>query len=1456
MKLFGKERSRKGFTMSEVLVVVVILAITLAIAVPAMIGGIRRMNLNRLDDSARSIFLAAQNSMTAMVGKGEFEHFAEDVTDNKVVDLIGKEPSDFNDISHGDPNDLRYLDFKGSDAHKNALEELLPGGSIDKELEEHRYVVEYNCKTGAVYAVWYSDKKNFEDNSDAYTGEPREYDERLKNNPLIGYYGGSGVDYALVGQMPIPELTITNAEELRLHIKMPNVPPGGTSFDSGKIGLEVTVTGKDSGVIKPIIERSTDASKKVILDEGYSADLMLDTFNDYSDITMYPYINQWSGWTTGKAFKDWVAESDPSADELIPGEDISVTVTAYYADTDKLYLSQSATVNCNSLFASVEKKDDPDTSGTVEQIPTAMIAYGRHLQNLDALISTGKADGAIGTNGTVGSTITAAEQVKPINFGVAATGTDTIYSWKNTYTDKSPAVDYDAIYNKFLTSYNGNSLPIRNLVATDSEDTGALHNDSVGLFAYVAGSADNPAKLKNITLINPAANAKNNAGALAGMASSAKIENCQVYLEGNYDPTSTPKITMTDTDMTRAGGLVGVADGNVNITDSFAAAVVEGNAACSDCDIGGLVGETSSDADLTIKKSYAACYLNGGNKSGGLVGNVDNSSSVSVSNSYADGIIINVKNGGTAAGLVTNAPLGSTLKILNSYAAVRYGEEVAKASSNVEIFGAAPNTSPIPGAGALSNNVYYVSQSGAKYVAKSGSELTTKQLSEMPITAPPAGGNYLEGDWYDKSGSTNPTYATFPYRQTDETKSLSTPYPYPMLKTVDTGGNEIPVFHFGDWLENEAVEASFAYCEEYDGSEYGFYGYLNEETGTPLINTLRKGDPTTKQEYAVADGYGFFVKQDASGNSKCPGEVKIDDGTLKPVDDSVSGTYKVIKSAYTTAGSVSNKYDFYYYTFKESTASTTKYYYSVKLFDEYDYWFNTDYACEIIKAPSGKDVADAEPQEKEGAAGETDTTKHTGVVIRTARQLANLTNATGSKYDSSIDAQKRDYEQLLDIDYDKYEGSDLTVGKSGSSAQTPAALNGSGSYNGNKFLIRNLYIKEASDGTGLFGDTKGEMKNIRLVNVSVTSTQNNVGALAGRYEGSATVTDCGVYVDSADNYENFVITSNNTNSTGGLIGSANSGTKLEKCFAAVKVKGYDEVGGLIGKLTVKTSETTTLTNCYAGGHTVDGSYEQAKAKDNVSGNKQVGGLIGYVTGEGSVMLSGVNYSTCSVSATDTSSNEIGLLVGGQTVNALIGLNSDDIVYAIGAAFGSSGSSVEPRGESYLTSPTENTQSDFETYPYDETLFETTSSGKTAKPYPYATKLSSHHGDWVEKESLEACFYWEKEGTGTPVYNVYVVGFEQVGTTTIPLNSGNPISTLCLEHHSVEKAMGDNATSNSNTDWGYGTIELTDTLTGTGVRDITTDTSATDTVNGVTTALRGALAGHSFEDTAVKVYTGA
>ena len=741
MGLKGNRRSRKGFTLVEVVVVVAIAALVLAVGVPAVAGAVKRVDLKKMDGSAQSIFLAAQNSLTAMAGNGELEDFAKDADGDYISGEVPA-PSDFPKItdasgaeapdpSHGDPKDLRFLDSIAP-AHQDALKRILPGGSIDRELENGRYIVEYNRKTGAVYAVWYSDEKEFVEGTTPFDHEPRAFDDRLKLNYRLGCCGGSGTDYAKVGQMPIPQLTVLNGEELVLRIKMPE--SDNTEID-GKIGLAISITGQSSKETKVLFAKSNDASKWVKLGLDRTGDLVLDTFKSYTgkDAAMH---TGGAGWEYGKAFSAWNDDNT-----LIPGEDITITVTAYCTDPGLQYLSQTATATTNSLFASIE-----DTT------KTARIAYGRHLQNLNEAASGVK------------DNITKAVQLQEIDFNRApASGEESVYSWKTTY----PAANFTPINNEYLEGYNGNSLPIKNLTAK----AGA----SGGMFDTLTAPAGRYSKLENIVLVNTTGAG----GALAARLVNFNILNCRVYLMDDNDTGFTaadaggaPLITGET-----VGGLVGAADG-CEISNSFASTAIKAEGA--DAAAGGLVG--ASTGTSVISFSYAASYIDSNGCAGGLTGKEEGVGTIS--NSYAAGVIANAS--GAVGGLVAEAD--SSLSINNSYSATRLGTAVAGGSrdGSITVFGAAEST-----------NAYYVRQAGVKYADDSGNGLTPKQLSGMKSGT---GALTLGGTWYSPSPDPeNPAYAAFPYKQTADTADLTTPYPYPMLSaTADT-----PMLHYGDWLERE-----------------------------------------------------------------------------------------------------------------------------------------------------------------------------------------------------------------------------------------------------------------------------------------------------------------------------------------------------------------------------------------------------------------------------------------------------------------------------------------------------------------------------------------------------------------------------------------------------------------------------------------------------------------------------
>jgi len=149
-----------------------------------------------------------------------------------------------------------------------------------------------------------------------------------------------------------------------------------------------------------------------------------------------------------------------------------------------------------------------------------------------------------------------------------------------------------------------------------------------------------------------------------------------------------------------------------------------------------------------------------------------------------------------------------------------------------------------------------------------------------------------------------------------------------------------------------------------------------------------------------------------------------------------------------------------------------------------------------------------------------------------------------------------------------------------------SALKFTGSYNGQNYIISNVYINWEGMNVGFFGNTNAAtIENIKLVNSSVTGS-GLTGNLIGQAAGSTKVTNCNSsgFLDANGNY------------CGGLVGW-NNGSEISQCYSFVDVDGYGNgymVGGLVG--------------FNAGA--VNKSFSFA----SVSGVRDVGGLIGVNSG--------------------------------------------------------------------------------------------------------------------------------------------------------------------------------------------------------------------------------------------------
>ncbi len=194
----------------------------------------------------------------------------------------------------------------------------------------------------------------------------------------------------------------------------------------------------------------------------------------------------------------------------------------------------------------------------------------------------------------------------------------------------------------------------------------------------------------------------------------------------------------------------------------------------------------------------------------------------------------------------------------------------------------------------------------------------------------------------------------------------------------------------------------------------------------------------------------------------------------------------------------------------------------------------------------------------------------------------------------------------------------------------------SGGYDGNGFVISNLFINRLADYQGLFGYVDfANLNNIAVETANITGN-NHVGGITG------------ACINSKLKNSHVSGSISGINRVGGVTGtSGGSSSIIRNCYSQATINGSgDIIGGLAGcieyEAVVKSSYATgSVTGNYmvggllgmnGGGSALYDSY----AMGSVNGNESVGGLVGYNGGD--VYSS---YSAGSVSGTTS----IGGLVG-------------------------------------------------------------------------------------------------------------------------------------------------------------------------------------------------------------------
>ncbi len=204
----------------------------------------------------------------------------------------------------------------------------------------------------------------------------------------------------------------------------------------------------------------------------------------------------------------------------------------------------------------------------------------------------------------------------------------------------------------------------------------------------------------------------------------------------------------------------------------------------------------------------------------------------------------------------------------------------------------------------------------------------------------------------------------------------------------------------------------------------------------------------------------------------------------------------------------------------------------------------------------------------------------------------------------------------------------------------------SGTFDGNGYTISNFKISGDVEYAGLFGYNKGNIKNLKLANVVISThapENSYTGCLIG-YNDQGVIENCsaeGSIVTCADEGHNY---------SGGLIGynyafcekesvtNCHANVYIDANAKAASTSSGSNVGGLIG------ASSGIVAWCSASGNVTGSSYNTG----NYSNDTSVGGLIGF-----------------NVIGTVKNSYAIGNVTGSGNSGGLIGLNQGTVVNCYG-----------------------------------------------------------------------------------------------------------------------------------------------------------------------------------------------
>lgn len=210
-----RHSKKNGFTLTELIVVLVIFVIIVSMSAPFFMNYWKRAEFRKNESQARTVYLAAESKLTYYRSTGQWDAFLKRVKEQGIVEEGGN-----SNIYAITLNKGTYQEALGS---QNALLELVDDYTYDKEVFDAAIALEIDVESGEVYSAFYGSRctglSYGEGDSDGYlTMKDRAYESRRER--LLGYYSAKDTVNRVSldsKKLRITTLSLQNGEKLSLN---------------------------------------------------------------------------------------------------------------------------------------------------------------------------------------------------------------------------------------------------------------------------------------------------------------------------------------------------------------------------------------------------------------------------------------------------------------------------------------------------------------------------------------------------------------------------------------------------------------------------------------------------------------------------------------------------------------------------------------------------------------------------------------------------------------------------------------------------------------------------------------------------------------------------------------------------------------------------------------------------------------------------------------------------------------------------------------------------------------------------------------------------------------------------------------------------------------------------------------------------------------------------------------